>query len=443
MTNVEINNYGKILNKKDFKNTEIISIKNNLRMIPKNNFGNFVCKGFNIFKETENFLIVPSFYPIKNEIIKYNFKPTENVFNLNDIIILRPHQKEIIDNILSKIKNETFGGIVHLDTSGGKTIISLKAVVMLKKKTLIFVNRIELLKQWENKIKTFIPNAKIGFIQGKIHDTKNKDIVLAMVHTVSMKQELTAKDFFEYHICIVDEIHNMCAEVFSNIFFKVNTPIKIGLTATPDRKDKMDIIFKYWFGETLKVEHNKISKQYTEIDIISYTNTKTQKELLLYDKITPNISRMMSDMCDDARRTKIIFNCIITEIKNDKRKILVLSDRKQLLYDLKKMIPSASLFTGTDKEDLGSQVILGTYAVCSEGFDLPSLNCVLFATPRGNVKQSIGRIYRQTHSGVNPLIIDILDDFSIFSAMAFKRRRIYKAELKDNFKIKSNDIFTE
>ena len=80
------------------------------------------------------------------------------------------------------------GLIISAPNSGsGKTILALKIVEQIKKKTIIFVQKTFLKNQWIERIQQFLPNAKIGCIQGPIIDIDNKDIVIAMVQSISMK----------------------------------------------------------------------------------------------------------------------------------------------------------------------------------------------------------------------------------------------------------------
>ena len=48
-------------------------------------------------------------------------------------------------------------------------------------KTLIIVHKGFLLNQWIERIKQFVPNAKIGEIRGKTFDIEDKDIVIGNV----------------------------------------------------------------------------------------------------------------------------------------------------------------------------------------------------------------------------------------------------------------------
>ena len=69
--------------------------------------------------------------------------------------------------------------------------------------------------------------------------------------------------------------------------------------------------------------------------------------------------------------------------------------------------------------------------------NIPKLNTVILASPKSDVEQSVGRIFREkacdrTH---HPLIIDIIDDFSLFKKQAEKRQKLYN---KNNYKIYLN-----
>jgi superfamily II DNA or RNA helicase len=73
------------------------------------------------------------------------------------------------------------------------------------------------------------------------------------------------------------------------------------------------------------------------------------------------------------------------------------------------------------------QIILATYQLASEGFNVPSLNTLIFASPISDIQQSIGRILRERPEDRKyiPLCIDILDDFSVFKRKGYSRLKFY------------------
>ena len=84
------------------------------------------------------------------------------------------------------------------------------------------------------------------------------------------------------------------------------------------------------------------------------------------------------------------------------------------------------------EQTIVSSVIIGTYQASGEGFDVPALDTLILATPKSDVEQAVGRILRQTNKN-EPLVLDIVDSFSIFKGQYIKRRRFYKS---NQFKIK-------
>jgi len=73
------------------------------------------------------------------------------------------------------------------------------------------------------------------------------------------------------------------------------------------------------------------------------------------------------------------------------------------------------------------RIIIGTFSQAHEGLDIPTLDTVILATPKSDIKQSIGRILRETTGKKNvPHIYDMCDEWSLLFAMYQKRRRVYK-----------------
>ena len=64
------------------------------------------------------------------------------------------------------------------------------------------------------------------------------------------------------------------------------------------------------------------------------------------------------------------------------------------------------------KQSESKKIILGTYAMASEGLDIKTLTTLIMATPKSDVCQSVGRILRSKHT--SPLVIDIIDPHVIF-----------------------------
>jgi superfamily II DNA or RNA helicase len=447
----KINKYGYVIKIKDLSESQIKKIKKDLLIQPLKNFGNFKIKTFNIyrFNHSKTKIYLPIYYGIKN----FGYPDNKNIFfddleNFSDslffcnIILREGDQQKSYEIFVNNVKsNPYYGGILNLSTASGKTCIGLKIINELEMKTLIVVNNHSILNQWKENIYKFLPNTKLGIIQGKNFDIKGKNIVLGMIQT------LTSKFFtspINFGLLIVDEVHLIVGKSFSKVYFHISCPYKLGLSATTEREDGLDIVFKYFIGDIfysnkINDKNQSNSKQKTKIIVYSYFNPN-QKEIFLYDNVTPATSQMLTNISKDSKRMKCIINLIkeITQKKGCKenRKILILSDRIHLLNELKKCInfTTSGLYIGKmKKEELNEskkcQILLGTYQLCEIGFNLPDLNTLILATPRKNIEQAIGRIYRKGHH-IKPIIIDIWDQFSIYKYQFYKRKKIYHDQIK-------------
>ena len=83
------------------------------------------------------------------------------------------------------------------------------------------------------------------------------------------------------------------------------------------------------------------------------------------------------------------------------------------------------------KKSENNQILLGTYSMSSEGMDIPELNSVVFASPKSDIIQSIGRILRKQHPET-PVAWDIVDDGIQIFKNQYKKRQSYYKKMKYN-----------
>ena len=222
-----ITSYGYKIKKKELTSQQISKIKKDLLIIPyiydPVKGGQNKDKKFNILSESPSSLYVPRFYGIDNFGSPLSNKLPDGIPapNLEFKGELRPIQKPIAEAYLS-VARDRGGGLISLKCGGGKTVLALNIACSLKKKVIVVCHKSFLLTQWAERINQFIPNAKIGYIQGKTIDTEGKDIVLGMLQSISMKEY--ANNLFEqFGLAIFDEAHHLSAEVFSRAM-KVISP---------------------------------------------------------------------------------------------------------------------------------------------------------------------------------------------------------------------------
>lgn len=459
-----ISKYGYVLKKEHFDRDTIEKTKSILTARPLqdskfsfNILNNDNC--FPVYIETNNKLYIPRDYGMSTFGLPDKYLPSYFGQDTNKKLTftgeLRPHQLEAYDVLFKSCQNENRGGVFHVGTGVGKTVMSIKLIAEMSVKTLVIVNKIPLMQQWEKEISQFIPSAKIGFIQGQKNiDIHGKDVVIAMLQSLA-KIDYPDKLFEDFKMVIVDETHNISSKVFSRIFFKICCPYMIGLSATPERADGLSYVFKWHMGDIIyqtKIENKGLNPI---IHLVKIQSSEF-KEHRLVNRFTGQeqiqFTTMLSDLIQIPNRNHLIVHMIHNCIK-EKRRILVLSDRRQHLQDLYRLLSDNTdcsftfgLFLGQMKiKDLEqskkADVILATYKAFGEGVSEKDLDTLILTTPKkyighlkhnltakkeaGALEQIVGRIFRKEHTERHPLIIDLQDDFSIFKSQAAQRRAFY------------------
>jgi superfamily II DNA or RNA helicase len=422
--NARITKKGYIIDKNTLTENQKKMIKNDLTMVPET-FGLNIgigSKKFQVYLESSS----KYFLPIKYGINTFGaVKPENNRLTSAGVdvkyackIELRDYQKKGYTEIIKALNSDSTGGIFSVGCAFGKTIVSIKALHELGKKAIVVVDRLNILNQWWEEIETWT-TAKVGIIQGKRCEIDGKDIVLAMVQTISQK-EFPTGTFDSFGIAVYDEVHCMAAETFSKAFPRVCAKYNLGLSATVERKDGLSKVFKNYIGDIFYAESLNVKNKTTIINMIKYDikdpNGLTDYILNPYTR-KANTSTMISNMAKNKLRTQIILKYIQRLTRDPERQLLVLSDRKQHLKDmheyLQKKGVSSGLYIGNMSQshlDLTckKQVILGIYNLCQKAFNLKKLNTLVLATPRREIQQIEGRILRQQHN-INPVIVDFSD----------------------------------
>lgn len=616
-----LSKYGYVICKQHITQEVLDTIKRELTARPLSNdkYGG-VSRVFPVYIETKNKLYIPKMYGILNFGIpkmsrKYLGVRWDHNIEFNGS--LYENQREPVNKLIEAC-HKNGGGILSVKTGGGKTINAIYVLSQLKMKTLVVVNKTTLMKQWENEINQFLPNASVGILQGQKNINMDCDIVLTMLQSLSRvdypdslfndfgtvvvdecfvydtyiltsigaikigdlynydknnlpyvksineytnefewkpilnvfrKQnelllaitcsfgrewcdglfnnkimryyctynhrflttngwisaselhvndliishgfgkvavtniqnnikntyankyvyDLEIKDNHNYIVCskesdygiVAHNCHNTSSQIFSKIFFKICSQYTIGLSATPQRSDGCENVFKWHLGDIVYQSPNESRDGLQPIIRTLCLNSKDYKEIKIINKFKCDeqiqYSSTLSELLDMPERNKLIIYMIKTLI-SENRKILVLSDRRSHVQMLKRMLDSDlsitftyGLFIGGMKmseleKNKSSQCILATYKAFAEGVSEKELNTLLLVSPKkfidennscsvkkdsGLLNQAVGRIFRKSHDIIHPMIVDLQDNFSIFKNQNKQRNIFYKQHFQN------------
>lgn len=339
------------------------------------------------------------------------------------------------------------GGLITVGCGFGKTVMALWIAAALGRKTLVIVHKDFLVKQWRERIQQYLPKARIGCIQGCVKDVEDKDIVIGMLQSVSMKDYPDAI-FSDFGFTIIDECHHIAAEVFSRSLHKINTTYMLGLSATPHRKDGLSKVFEWFLGPYVFIQKEKETRR-VDVHCIRYYNPSLQYSKECFT-CTGKLSmpKMINQVCYWVNRTELVVRLVLDVVNsNPLRQVLLLTDRRKHIQDICASLhnhgcTSVGFYLGGMKQEALSEaetkrVILATYSMSSEGMDIPSLNTLILASPKTDVQQSVGRILRKHHDDACPTIYDVIDDFSVFRSQGNRRLQYYK---KNNFTVDMAEV---
>lgn len=382
----------------------------------------------------EGELVVPRYWATKEIGIQPDMPPPVTDEGPHDWSFkgtLRPSQEDIMQSLLPIFDPDKRwgGGVLSIQCGGGKTCCAIYLMTRLKMKTLVVVHKEQLLYQWKESIEKFT-NLDVGLIrQNKIETTQ--PIVIGMLQSLSLR-DYPPEILASFNFLVVDEVHNIATKTFSKALMRITPPYTLGLSATPQRQDGTSKVFHWFLGPMLYRKTAREAAQGGDAAV----QVKIHSFPVHFKEISGNhgLSIMLSKLAQNKERTRRIKNIILDILSNSpSRNIIVLSSRIDQLKELQQDLETSSLYIGGMKQkDLDhalqhAQVLLATYEMANEGFDLPRLNTLVLATPRTRVEQAVGRILRKRDEDNPPLIIDVVDDLPSFRKQGDKRIAFYKS----------------
>ena len=333
-------------------------------------------------------------------------------------------------------------GVLCAPTAFGKTVAAAALIVHRGVSTLVLVHRTELLKQWQQRLQTFLGIAKgvVGTIGGgKAKPTGKIDI--AVMQSLSRQGEVNPL-VENYGQVVVDECHHVGAVSFDAILRRAKAKYVLGLTATPIRREGQQPII---FMQCGPIRHTAAKPLCAPHDLeVMPRSIRTRIDL----PPEAAIQDVFRHLARDQSRTETI----ASDVRNaydQGRKVLVLTERTEHLDAIQaalfSTVPPPFILHGrlsrkqraTLIAELDAlppdvpRILLATGKLVGEGFDHPPLDTLVLAMPiswKGTLQQYAGRLHREHASKTDVRIIDVVDTgHPALLRMWDKRQRGYRA----------------
>jgi superfamily II DNA or RNA helicase len=352
------------------------------------------------------------------------------------MLSVRPYQRRALDAIEQAEREGLRRPLLVYPTGTGKTVIFSHAIAERadRGRSLVLVHREELAAQTVDKIQRIAPELSTGIVKADRNDL-DADVVVASVQTVSRDKRLA--ELIEsgrrspFGTLIVDEAHHAPAPTWTKVLQGMGSwseygPLTVGFTATPERDNK-----------TLGVWERVVS--YMSIREAIYGDRKKDEEggylvpilpaVVVETKMDMSKVRKGSDgdlsggdlgkAMEDAGAIEQIADAYAEHARDRKGVAFTptIATAHHLAAELcKRGIPAEAVDGNTETElrrailrrlKTGETQVVVNCAVLTEGFDEPSISCVVVARPtkfHGLYVQMVGRGTR-LYPGKNDLMV--------------------------------------
>jgi ATP-dependent helicase IRC3 len=338
---------------------------------------------------------------------------------------LRPYQEEAIAAVNEAALEGLSRLLVALPTGTGKTVIFSHYIDQREGRALVVVHQDELVRQSSDKLRMVNPDLELGIVKAQENETE-APVVVASVQTLARTKRLEQLRG-DFTTVVVDEAHHAVADTYRRVLEHVGSldeggPLTVGFTATPERADKVGL------GQVWE----KIAYQKSLLDMITAGYLCDLRAVRI--TIQADLDQVHTRHGDfvDSELESALLNAdapqhVVAAYQEHApdRKALVFTPTVRLAHAMAEAFRqagvSAEALDGTTPLEerrgmlrrlhTGATKVICNCSVLTEGFDSPSVDCIIVARPAKSKPlyiQMVGRGTRTYLGKADCLILDVV-----------------------------------
>ena len=334
---------------------------------------------------------------------------------------LRPYQSEAKTAVFEQWEQGNNKTLVVLPTGCGKTIVFAKITeqcVQQGDRVLILAHRGELLEQASDKLQ------KATGLHSAIEKAEQTckgswyRVVVGSVQTLMREKRLANFDNDYFDTIIIDEAHHAISDSYTRVLEHFNNAKVLGVTATPDRGDMKNLgqvfdslAYEYTLPKAIKEGYLSPIKAVTiplQLDLSTVATQagdfKASDIDTALDPYLYSIADEMQKYCKD--RKTVVF---LPLVKTSQKFRDILNSKGFNAAEVNgNSVDRAEVLEDFDK---GKYNVLCNSMLLTEGWDCPSVDCVVVLRPtkvRGLYCQMVGRGTRLCEGKSELLLLDFL-----------------------------------
>lgn len=327
---------------------------------------------------------------------------------------LRDYQRDAVASVAHAIGTDGKRRVVVvMATGGGKTVVfGALTNAWLRDdmgRVLILAHRDELISQAVGKVGIWVPRHLIGIVKAA-RDEVDRPIVVASVQTLRNPKRLERAGRFS--LIVIDECHHAAAQSYRDILeglgaFKADGPVVVGVTATPKRGDGagiddvfeeivyqrtyMGLVALGWLVPPRAMAFDIIPHERKRVGIDGDYDEGWLGRLMLRANAPGKILEAWQQHGEG--RPTIVFTPTVSVAQEVAR---VFNDARVPAAWVSGAMPIKERRAALDLLRTGDVRVVANCAVLTEGFDEPSVSCIVVARPTMNESLYIQMVGRGT-----------------------------------------------
>lgn len=317
-------------------------------------------------------------------------------------------------------------GVIILPTGTGKTrVAAVDSKNISAHKILYIAHTHEILDNAEKEFSHIYGSEKVVRLSLQSKSKPKANIFLNTIQSV--KNRLSRISSLNFDYVVIDEFHHAAASSYKKLLQVINPKFLLGLTATPFRGDRQDVIelcdgnviVNYELRTAIDGGILSPFNYYGLFDDIDYSNLhqysygysiKDLNKALIIDTRDNAIISKWKELANDL--PSLAFCCSIPHAKRMERSLI------------ENGIPAASYLGDTPLEKreslieslrFGELKVLCVVDVLNEGVDIPFIECLLFLRPTESKRiffQQLGRGLRKFPGKEKVIVLDFIGNFA-------------------------------
>ena len=344
-----------------------------------------------------------------------------------------PTRRGYQEEALQAWKKNRGRGVVVLPTGAGKTEVALSCIADRRRSTLVVAPTLDLVRQWHQALRSRF-GAEVGVVGGGEYTVLPLTVTTydsAWAHMEHLGNR--------FGLIVFDEVHHLVSESYALAARLCLAPYRLGLSATPERRDGRDALLDELIGPIVaRREIDELEGTFlADYDVVTIAVELSEAERAAFDEARAIYKAFVLDnrlslgspdgfsrflraaaKSQEGRRAlscwrlqrRLAFAAAqkmehvkaILEQHNDVR-TLIFSDDNATAYDVSRrfLVPVISHQTKVKERTSllqafadGTLPVLATSRVLNEGIDVPDAQVAIILSGTGSTREHVQRLGR-------------------------------------------------